>query len=570
MIDGRVGALYRDLSLDRGRCLWNEHDVFLPDLKAHALLSLCLEAGVQVVLEATVCAALLEQGAVRGVAYACGGRLHLAKAAMVIDATGDADVAMLAGAGHSYGTASGALTYWASLAQYTTPSAYRNNFSTMVHVGCPMDYTRFIMAGRTLGENMYDHGGYVALRESRHIKSLCDVTLDGLLAMGEPQGTLYQCFSNYDPKGRVTCDLVYAGLLPPNLMMNVPLGAVIPLGEGGAPIHGLLVGGKAIGCSHDALPGLRMQPDLQQQGFALGVLAAEAVRQRAPAWEAKGVRGAIEAAGGQRIMEKNAQALGPEEMVAALTGQETLEWLDMDPGQFMPCQQPVIACFLAPSQTMLPALRHAFSAEAEGTDRKLLLSRLLLWHGGQAGGPSVMARIRDSLKGTRGLPRREGPVTFGQLLPDHGLMPETVYLLNTLAWCSHPDVPRLFEQVLDRLIRGPRDWRDLRSGVYCYVESFAYVAARRSGDAFAPMLRALLDLPELRESREGDLLLAERYLMLRLALGEALARLGDPAGLQVLNSLAGCSARAIALSARALTSELSHAPGGCRVARRVF
>lgn len=572
LVDARVDALYRSLNLPRSRCLWNEHDVFLPDLKAHALLSLCLEAGVEIVFQATSCAVTMEDAhRVTGVAFARGGQLCLANAPMVIDATGDADIAMFARARHTYGGDENALTYWGSLAQYTSPASYRNNFSTMVHVGDPLDYTRFILAGRRRGGNLYDHGRYVALRESRHIQGMKTVSLDRLLSPQASGDTLYQCFSNYDPKGKLTADLVYAGFLPPTLRMNVPRGAVIPTAADAEPIDGLLVGGKAISCTHDALPGLRMQPDLQQQGFALGILAAESIRQHVPAWAAEGVAEAIMAEGGQAILPLDGGKVWTlPECVNALTGGETLEWLDMDPSGWIDGQQPALRCFLADAAEIVPLLRAALAAPDSTRARKLLLSRLLLWHGSSMGVPCVLEAIEDMLHKTQGLPTRDGPITFGQLLPDHGLMPEIVYLLNALAWERDTPVTHVFETVLARVLHGPRDFYDLRAGLYCYVECFAYVAMRRGDTAFLPMLRALSALPELSGGDEADPLLAERYAMLRLSLAEAIARLGDTQGHAMLRALAEHPVQAIRESARMLRATLKPPPAVQPVTRRVF
>lgn len=555
-IDARVDGLYRSLGLPRSRCLWSENDVFLPDLKAHALLALCLEAGVDIVFGAFACAAIMENKSVSGVVYAAEGELFSAHAMYVIDATGDADVAMLAGAQHSYGGDSNRLTYWGSLAQYTSPANYRNNFSTMVHVGNPLDYTRFIIAGRLLGEKMYDHGRYVALRESRHIRGMSTLTLADLLAGRPSEDVLYQCFSNYDPKGKLTADSVYAGLLPPNMRMNVPRGAVIPLERDGKPLHGILVGGKAISCTHDALPGLRMQPDLQQQGYALGVLAALSVRQNTPAWQTAGVSEAIKAAGGQSILPITQAEMTIAQAVHCITGNETLEWLEMDAAVWRVGQNPIIKCFLADSKEALPALRKAYADQGNTPSRQLLLARLLLWHGCEEGVSVILEAIRELLKEAHGLPPRKGPITFGQLLPDHGLMPEAVYLLNLLAWGKHISVTEVFAEVLERLKATERDFRDLRAGIYCYIECFAYVAMRRGEQAFLEMLHELQALPELADDLEADKLLAERYAMLRLSLAEACTRLGDTKGLEALQALTQYPVQAISASAQMLLADI--------------
>ncbi len=552
-IDQRVDQYYKQLSLERSACLWSGDDRFLPDIKALALLDLCLEAGCCIQFHSIACAVMMDEEAVRGVAYAKGGKLHLAHAKMVIDCTGDGDLAMFAGAAHTYGSRKDAITYWASLAQYTGPNKYRNNFSTVVHVGDPMDYTRFIRAGRLRGGDLLDHGEYVALRESRHIQGMTEVTLRDQLLMHQPEDTLYYCFSNYDPKGKLSADIVYTGLLPPNLLICIPRGAVIPVKVNGQPIRGLLVGGKAISCTHNALPAIRMQPDLQQQGLALAALAAASIRQGVPAWQAEGVKVIILEAGGEIPHLPDLACGNLHSMVDALHGSKTLEWLDTSPASYLMQTEPVIACFLADACDIVPILENTFFLEPHGTLRKLLLARLMLWHGSEIGVPTILDAIHALLDREEGLPRRTGPITFGQLLPDHGLMPEAVYLLNSLAFCKETDITPVFETILHRLHAYPRDWYDLRQGMYCYIESFAYVSLRRGDTRFLPMLRALCAVPEFGEAKETELredLLSERFDILRLTLLHAIAALGGEEGFAGLKAFTYDLRRPIALSAQ--------------------
>ena len=529
-IDRAVNGYYQRLGLSRKKCLWCEDDVFLPDLKAQALLKLCLESGVEVRLGCICCGVEkgAEEGRVTGVLYAQGGSLRLARAKMVLDCTGDGDLCMFAGAAHTYGNEKDGMTYWASLAQFPSPDGYRNNFSTMAHVGDPMDYTRFIQAGRLRGENMYDHGRYVAVRESRHIKGMDTVTLEKIVSMEKVPDPLYICFSNYDPKGRLTADMAYFGFLPPNQKIPIPRGAVIPVDQGGTPIGGLLVGGKAVSCAHDAFPGVRMQPDLQRQGLALAALTSCALRQNAPAWRAEGVRAEILRAGGDLEEVPAALPEGLERTVSCLKENEPWEWLDAAPDGCAQEAPPIARIMTAESLQVLPLLRAAFQ-KASSPGLQLTLARLLLWHGDESGAQVVMNAVLEMLSGTAGLPRRKASVNYGQLLPDHGLMPEAVYLLNSLGNAPHTEVYGLFSQVMDRLEEGPRDWADLRAGIYCYVESFAYAAEKRGDRGMLPLIHRALRLPELNREAEDELM-RERFHMLRITLLGALKRLGDEKG----------------------------------------
>lgn len=533
-IDQAVDAYYKRLHLPRKACLWSDDDVFLPDLKAHALLGLCLEAGVTVQFGCTAFGVEKEDRCVTGVFYAREGKTCLARSRMLLDCTGDGDICMFAGAQHTYGNKQDGMTYWGSLAQFTAPDNYRNNFSTMVHVGDPVDYTRFIQAGRRRGSDMYDHGQYVAVRESRHIRCMENVTLEDIVAMRPVTDPLYVCFSNYDPKGRLTADMAYFGLLPPNQKIPIPRGAVIPVSADNEPIPGLLVGGKAIGCSHDAFPGIRMQPDLQRQGLALAALAGCCIRQECMPHLAQDVNDTVLSLGGDVDDASSIAAPALADTIHALTGREPWEWLDAAPTACHTVVEPIIQIMMASPEEALPLLQSAF-ATADDDTLRLTLARLLLWHGDESGAEVILAEIQRMMSAVPGLPRRAASVNYGQMLPDHGLMPEVVYLFNSLSRTRETHVLPAFEALLNRLEQSPRDWTDLRSGIYPYCECFAYAAVGRRDAAFRPLLHRVLALPELNRETDNELL-RERFHMLRLALLNALHTLGDEAGTEGLRA----------------------------------
>lgn len=519
-IDAAVDRYYQQLNIPRNPGLWNNHDQFLPDLKAHALLGLCLDSGVDVQFGALVYDVEKRSNTVTGVYYAQNGKTYLARAKIVLDCTGDGDVCVLSGADHTYGNEIDGMTYWASLAQYTAPDQYQNNFSTMVHVGDPLDYSRFIQASRFHGGTLWDHGQYVAVRESRHIHGMETITLESLVSGNSGNDPLYICFSNYDPKGRLTADMAYFGFLPPNLHMAMPRGAVIPVTKTNSPLRGLLVGGKAISCTHDAFPGVRMQPDLQNQGLALAALAGCCITQNCQPWEAKNVSLTISQLGGSIPIDLLPKLISIEEAIEMITGDEPWHWLNMPVTQWQTSVSPVAVLMTATKETVLPLLQSAFRT-ASSSKRRLSLGRLLLWHGDSEGTAPILEALETLLDEASGLPVRKGPITFGQMLPDHGLMPEAVYLVNALSRSKDPKVDTLLFRILMLLEQTHRDWYDLRQGVYCWCESFAYIASARKDHSLDTLIRRLLMLPEFQQEVE-DPLLQERLHMLRITLLRAI------------------------------------------------
>ncbi|MFW6097384.1 MAG: FAD-dependent oxidoreductase, partial [Chloroflexota bacterium] len=254
------------------------------EAKSQALRQAVEEAGVKLYLNAMVIGTVVERDltgfrnlsgqadaasltAVKGVAVATreGAGVILARA--VIDATGDGDVAAHAGAEATYGAARDHVVMWYSLAQFARPGRTRNNFTSMVDVGNVQDYTRAILAGRRRRrERDHDHGVYVATRESRHIRGEVELTLNDQLLQRRWRDVINVAFSNHDVKGHSKSDWVRLGLIPPNLEVEIPYRALLPVG-----LKNILVVGKAISASHDALPAIRMQADMENLGGAAAV-----------------------------------------------------------------------------------------------------------------------------------------------------------------------------------------------------------------------------------------------------------------------------------------------------------
>ena len=109
----------------------------------------------------------------------------------------------------------------------------------MVISADPEDFTRFILLGRRRGDAVRDHGMDVSMRESRHVKGTYTVNLQDLMQFRTYPDGLYTCYSNYDPKGKLDADVIYCGMLPPQVQIQIPLSALLPCDGSGGRIEGL-------------------------------------------------------------------------------------------------------------------------------------------------------------------------------------------------------------------------------------------------------------------------------------------------------------------------------------------
>lgn len=483
--------------------------------------------------------ALIDGDRVRGVAVASRWGAFAISAEVVIDATGDGDVAAFAGAESTYGAERTHSVMWYSLAQYASPGTTRNNFTSTVDVSNIEDYTRAILAGRRRGEAMHDHGTYVATRESRHIRGDVTMTLTDQLRFRRWPDVINIHYSNHDIKGQTESEWLQSGLIPPNLEVEIPYRLVLPAG-----LEGILVAGKAISVTHDGLPAVRMQADLENLGAVVALAAAQAVR------EGTAPRHIDLRVLQQRLVD---EGLMPEDvltrelacrsytdeeleaLVEALSGEDPLySYSDMHMGELFRERIPFVEICSA-GERAVPVLERAH-ADASGA-RRLLLAQALAICGSRTAVPTLVEAIEQAISGDQ-LPARDSTIRHAGFPPDQGAMPNAAYLLFSLGMVPDPRSFPVWEHVTDLLSPTKDNLRDRFSGIFYYVDAICH-AAERSGDPMMiPLLNHIRSHPVVRDQvcHEGfqQDYFEERQAMLELAIARGLARCGADEGYRVL------------------------------------
>ncbi|MDI7276253.1 MAG: FAD-dependent oxidoreductase [Anaerolineae bacterium] len=522
------------------------------EAKGWALLQEAEEAGAEVLLNALAWGTVVEDAVVRGAVVATRTGPVALLARVLIDATGDADLAAFAGAECVYGAERDHVTMWYSLPQFREPGITRNNFASMVDVGNIEDYTRAILAGRRRGAATdHDHGVYVAPRESRHLHAEAVVTLtDQLLRRAWPD-VVYIAYSNSDIKGHSTSDWVRMGLISPNLEVEVPYRALLPRG-----LDNLIVAGKAFGATHDALPAMRMQPDLENLGAVAALAAVEAVRSGAPPRYTAAARlqqrlvaeGLLPA----RVLRRTLRPMRLSDaelarQIASLSAARPLSaYSDMEIGEVYRGRIPFVDVLCAGPRAV-PMLEEALRP-ARGR-RRVLLAQGLAALGSRAGVPVLIEAIERELASGR-LPERRTEIRHANEPPDQGAMPEAAYLLYSLGMARDRRALPVWQRVVDLLAHVTAD--DLhdraaatlaersasRKGIFYYVDSVCFGAERLGDPEAIPILSRLHSYPlfhgQVLTSGFQAEVLHERLAYLELAIGRALGRSGSPEGLLIL------------------------------------
>jgi hypothetical protein len=232
------------------------------------------KAGVDVWFGALGCGAFVENGRVKGVVVATpeGRGVVLAKA--VIDSTGNADIAAAAGAECVYTDGSSVAVQGAGLPPRNMGTGYTNTDWTFIDDGDVIDTWRAYVVARKKYGSAYDLGQLIDTRERRRIVGDFIMSPLDILNDRTYPDTIVISKSDFDSHGYT---IHPAFLLKPpgrkDIFVNVPYRCLLPVG-----LDGILVTGLGVSAHRDAMPVIRMQADIQNQGYAVGIAAAMAAK----------------------------------------------------------------------------------------------------------------------------------------------------------------------------------------------------------------------------------------------------------------------------------------------------
>jgi len=547
--------------------LWNEQ------AKSLALLREAEAAGVEMIWNAACVGAVMQGSRVCGAVLATRWGPMAVKAEVSIDASGDGDLAAAAGAPWLLGDEVEAATMWTAFPNFHSPGdGNSGNFTSALDVSNVLDLTRGILEGRrrnrgaeasryerwpgktaspeqdilplppSIDEVIHDHGIYMAPRESRHTWGEVVLTLTDQLRLRAWPDVVCVCFSNYDVKGHSTTDWNRIGLLPPNLDIEIPYRALLP-----RQIDGLLVAGKAFSARSDAVPSIRMQPDLENLGGAVGLAAALSAQLGCLPRELPVAK--IQ----ERLIKLGAlpgSILGRATVLPEYSDAELGEWArsieaDPPPWDYNNMGLEVKRSDRIPLVEVLSAGARAIphlegELQAAAGERQVLLAQALALLGSKAGVPLLVHRLQKIL-GAEVLPPRQAYMfNANQHPPDQGAMPEPVYLLYALGMVADRRSLPVLEEVVDLLNFDEASLWDARANPYHYVHAVCYVAERLGDPQAIPILQRLHAHPLLhRLTRKGGIdpnYLHDRQASLEIAIGRALARCGDRQGYETLIS----------------------------------
>jgi flavin-dependent dehydrogenase len=234
------------------------------------------EAGGDIWFGVLGCGAFVDEGTVKGVLIATPQGMCVVLARIIIDSTGSGDIAIAAGGKYQYTNEDVFAVQGAGLPYINLGDHYNNTDWTFIDDSDVYDITRLYVAGKAKYDNIYDIGKLPQTRERRRIVGDHMISVLDVINHRRYPDTISFHKSSFDTHG-YTID-PYFTISPPLKRhviydADVPLASLLPQG-----LDNIIVTGLGASAHRDAMPVIRMQPCLQNQGYSVGYLSALAVR----------------------------------------------------------------------------------------------------------------------------------------------------------------------------------------------------------------------------------------------------------------------------------------------------
>jgi len=338
-----------------------------------------LKAGADVWFGTLGCGALVEDGRVTGAVVATPQGRGVVLAKVVIDATGNADVAAAAGAECIYTDHTEFAMQGTGLPPRQLGATYTNTDFTITDETDMVDVWHMFLHAKEKYPRAFDQGQLIDTRERRRIVGDLTITvLDQVNCRTFPDSVVH-ARSNFDTHG-YTID-PYLMLEHPErkgVYSYIPYRTMLPKG-----MRGILVVGLGLSAHRDAVPVIRMQPDIQNGGYAAGVAAAMAVEggKELRKIDVRKLQKHLVEIGNlpeSVLTDKDSYPMPPERIAAAVESVKN----ENAPGA---------AVILAHPEQALPLLKKAYQA-AGGRD-KLGYAKVLCMMGDAAGLETLMAEV---------------------------------------------------------------------------------------------------------------------------------------------------------------------------------
>ncbi|MGC9451622.1 MAG: FAD-dependent oxidoreductase [Oceanipulchritudo sp.] len=268
-IDAGVNALETEKKIIKSKSEWSR------SAKAEWYRRQCNQAGATVLFRSLCADVRREADKVDALLVATPYGFGYVEAACIVDATGNADVAAAAGAPVRTIGAEHVAVQGTGLAGMQPGRDYHNSDHNFCDDSSITDTTAFLVSSKLKFKDHFDAGQLVDSRERRQIIGEIELDPVDFLAERRYPDTICVASSNFDTHGFTIHPVFLCKPMEKKRMWaDVPFRALQPKG-----LANVLVTGLGLSAHRDALPVIRMQPDVQNHGYAAGHAAAIAAKE---------------------------------------------------------------------------------------------------------------------------------------------------------------------------------------------------------------------------------------------------------------------------------------------------
>ena len=250
---------------------------FPADWKMEWLRRELIAAGGKVWFGVMGCGAVTKGKRVKGIVVTTPHGRGIILCDVLIDSTGSADIAIAAGAEYEYTGANTLAVQGAGTGKWAPGDYYNNNDWLFVDDTDVLDISRAFVQAKAKLKGEFDMVKIPQTRERRRVVGEYAVTVYDVINQRRYPDTISYHRSSFDTHGMIVDP--YFILNPPEKRhkiydADVPLRCLLPKG-----LDGIITTGLGASAHRDAMPVIRMQPCLQNQGYAVGYLSALCIKE---------------------------------------------------------------------------------------------------------------------------------------------------------------------------------------------------------------------------------------------------------------------------------------------------
>ena len=394
MTDGLIGLYCYGLTigftkeLDEGV---HDFGAIYGQCKAEWMRAEARKAGAEIWFGALVTGVRKEGDALVAVEVAFqDGTRGLVRTLATVDATGNADLAAFAGEETEFIDATELSLQGAGSTPKILGTSYQNTDYAFVDDTDAEDLCHFTLRARqNFGTYVWDQSQNVNSRERRRLHGVYYVTAQDIMNERTYPDVISLARSNFDTHGQTVSDefFIEAPHAREALKVNIPFRALLP-----KKTDGLLVTGLGMSAHRDAMPVLRMQPDVQNQGYAAGLAAASSVKENS------------------RLRDIDIPALQRKLAKLGIVGENVIGMKDSFPLADAEIEASVktlangyegLSKVLSDTARALPLLRGAYAA-AEGEEAKLVYAHVLGLLGDATGRETLERKLAATAEWDKG------------------------------------------------------------------------------------------------------------------------------------------------------------------------